>query len=105
MARLADDRRPACWCGRRSTPARSAIYRPVRGRFALYNELVREIADRHGATVVDFWRMRDYRDWRYWDTDRMHMGPAGHQRMAIAVLDALDVPHDRAGSRRPRSRC
>ena len=74
-------------------PGGSAIYRPVRGRFALYNELVREVADRNGATVVDFWRMREYRDWRYWDTDRMHMGPAGHQRMAIAVLDTLRVPH------------
>jgi lysophospholipase L1-like esterase len=75
-------------------PGGSAIYRPVRGRFALYNELVRESADRHGATVVDFWRMRDYRDWRHWDADRMHLGPAGHQRMAIEVLDTLGVEHD-----------
>jgi len=75
-------------------PGGSAIYRPVRGRFALYNELVREAADRHGATVVDFWRLREYRDWRYWDDDRMHMGPAGHQRMAIEVLDTLGLPHD-----------
>ena len=74
-------------------PGGSAIYRAVRGRFALYNELVREAADRHGATVVDFWRLREYRDWRYWDDDRMHMGPAGHQRMAIEVLDTLGVPH------------
>ena len=74
-------------------PGGSAIYRPVRGRFALYNELVRESADRHGATVVDFWRLREYRDWRYWDEDRMHMGPAGHQRMAIEVLDTLGVEH------------
>ena len=72
----------------------SAIYRPIRGRFALYTESVREIADRHGCVLVDFWRMREYRDWGYWDTDRMHMGPAGHQRMATAVLDALGVPHD-----------
>ena len=72
-------------------PGGSAVYRPMLGRFALYNELVRESADRHGATIIDFWRMRDYRDWRFWDTDRMHMGPAGHQRMAAAVLTALDV--------------
>ena len=75
-------------------PGGSAIYRPVRGRFALYNELVRESADRHGAAVVDFWRLREYRDWRYWDEDRMHMGPAGHQRMAIEVLDTLGVAHE-----------
>jgi lysophospholipase L1-like esterase len=75
-------------------PGGSAIYRPLRGRFALYTEAVREIADRHGALVVDFWRMREYRDFGYWDTDRMHLGPAGHQRMAMAVLDTLGVPHD-----------
>ena len=75
-------------------PGGSAIYRPLRGRFALYNELVRTSARAHGATVVDFWSMREYRDWRYWDDDRMHLGPAGHQRMAIEVLDTLGVPHD-----------
>ena len=75
-------------------PGGSAIYRPLRGRFALYNEFVRQSARRHGADVVDFWTLREYRDWRYWDADRMHMGPAGHQRMAIEVLDTLGVDHD-----------
>lgn len=74
-------------------PGGSALYRPVRGRFAVYNELVRESADRHGSTIVDFWRLREYRDWRYWDADRMHLGPAGHQRMAIEVLDTLGIDH------------
>jgi lysophospholipase L1-like esterase len=75
-------------------PGGSAIYRPLRGRFALYNELVRAAARKHGADIVDFWALREYRDWRYWDTDRMHLGPAGHQRMATEVLDALGVAHD-----------
>ena len=77
-------------------PGGSKIYRPLRGRFALYNEMVRWSAERHGATVVDYWRMHDYRDWRMWDADRMHMGPLGHQRMAAAVLDTLGVAHDLA---------
>jgi lysophospholipase L1-like esterase len=75
-------------------PGGSAVYRPLRGRFALYTEAVREISERHGTRLVDFWRMREYRDFGYWDTDRMHLGPAGHQRMAMAVLDTLAVPHD-----------
>ncbi|NRQ49558.1 SGNH/GDSL hydrolase family protein [Aeromicrobium stalagmiti] len=75
-------------------PGGSPIFGALRGRFAIYNELVREVADRHGVTLVDFWRIRDYRDDRLWDVDRMHMSSAGHQRMAIAVLDALGVPHD-----------
>jgi lysophospholipase L1-like esterase len=70
------------------------VFGRLRGRVAIYNELVREIADRHAATVVDFWRLREYRDQRLWDQDRMHMSPAGHQRMAIEVLDTLGVPHD-----------
>ena len=77
-------------------PGGSAVYRPLRGRFAVYSEAVRETADRHGALIVDFWRMREYRDFGYWDTDRMHLGPAGHQRMAMAVLDRLGVAHDLA---------
>jgi len=75
-------------------PGGSRLYRPIRGRFALYNELVREVADTHGATLVDFWRIRDHKDWRLWDVDRMHMSALGHQRVAIEVLDVLGVPHD-----------
>jgi lysophospholipase L1-like esterase len=65
----------------------------LRGRVAVYNELVREVADDLDATVVDFWRMREYRDPRLWAVDRIHMSALGHQHMAAQVLDALDVPH------------
>jgi len=70
------------------------VFRHLRGRVATYNELVREVADVHGATIVDFWRLREYRDPRLWDVDRLHMSSAGHQRMAVEVLDTLGVPHD-----------
>ena len=75
-------------------PGGTPVFGALRGRFAVYNELVREVAERHGATLVDFWRLREYRDDRLWDIDRMHMSAAGHQRMAIAVLDALGVSHE-----------
>jgi len=75
-------------------PVGFPVFGAMRGRFAVYNELVRESAEHHGATIVDFWRLRDYRDPRLWDADRLHMSSAGHQRMAIAVLDALGVPHE-----------
>lgn len=77
-------------------PAGSAIYRPVRGRFATYNELVRWSAERHGARLVDYWRFREYRDWRMWDADRMHMSSLGHLRMAAHVLEVLEIQHDLA---------
>ncbi|MGA8851320.1 MAG: SGNH/GDSL hydrolase family protein [Aeromicrobium sp.] len=75
-------------------PGTHPIFGALRGRFATYNELVREVAERHHTTLVDFWRLREYRDDRMWDTDRMHMAAPGHQRMAMAVLDALGVAHD-----------
>ncbi len=75
-------------------PGDTRIYALVRRRFERYCARVRQIAARHGATLVDYWHIADYRDPRMWDTDRMHMSAAGHQRMAIAVLDALGVAHD-----------
>jgi lysophospholipase L1-like esterase len=69
------------------------VFGKLRGRVAIYNEHVREIADRHDAAIVDFWRLSEYRDQRLWDEDRMHMSPAGHQRMAIEVLNTLGVSH------------
>jgi len=70
------------------------VFGRLRGRVAVYNELVREIADDLGATLVDFWRMREYRDPRMWDVDRIHMSTLGHRHMAVAVLDALGISHD-----------
>ena len=75
-------------------PGAAPVFGALRGRFAIYNELVRQVAERHDVTLVDFWRLRDYRDDRLWDVDRLHMSSAGHQRMAVAVLDALGAEHD-----------
>ena len=83
-------------------PGRLGVFRPMRGRFALYNEGVREIAERHDATLVDFWRMREYRD-GVMDTDRMHLG-AGRDTSGWRwrVLDALGIDA-RPGTALPRA--
>ena len=70
------------------------VFRHLRGRVAVYNELVREVADEHRATLVDFWRLREFRNPRLWDADRMHLSTAGHERMAHAVLGALHIEPD-----------
>jgi lysophospholipase L1-like esterase len=75
-------------------PGTSGLFGRLRGRFAVYNERVREIADRHGALVLDSWRMRPEHPEAMWSEDRLHLGSAGHQVVAIEVLDALGVPHD-----------
>lgn len=68
------------------------LFELMRGRFAIYNEIVRELADRHGVQVVDFWRFHEYADARLWDWDRIHMSSHGHRNMAIRVLERLGVP-------------
>jgi lysophospholipase L1-like esterase len=75
-------------------PGVSPVMRMVRGRMAIFNEWVREIADRHDAIVVDMWRMRGWKVADILDEDRLHLNGVGHQAIAIAVLDALGVGHD-----------
>ncbi|WP_101523255.1 SGNH/GDSL hydrolase family protein [Nocardioides houyundeii] len=74
-------------------PGSSGIYAAVRGRMAIFNEWVREIAEKHDATLVDMWRMRLPDLPAHMDPDRMHLNAAGHQYMAMQVLDALGVEH------------
>jgi len=71
----------------------SSIYGRLRGRVATFNELAREIAGRHGTRLLDLWTLREFRDWRMWGIDRLHLSPNGHQLMAMHVLDLLGVDH------------
>jgi lysophospholipase L1-like esterase len=80
------------------------VHRLLRGRAAIYSEIVREIADRRGAEVLDFWRLTEFKDSRMWDRDRMHLAPGGHRRMAAAVLDTLEVNHTLGDRELPPSR-
>jgi lysophospholipase L1-like esterase len=66
----------------------------VRGKVAIYNENLRAIAQRHDAVVADMWALRELKDPRMWAPDRLHFSPMGHHRIAIMVLEALNVEHD-----------
>jgi lysophospholipase L1-like esterase len=70
------------------------LFRRLRGRAAVYNELLRSIADDLGLQLVDFWRYTEFRDTRLWDNDRIHLSPLGHERFAAKVLDTLAVSHE-----------
>ena len=87
-------RRARCWCGPAFDPGGSAIYRPLRGRFApLQRAGPRERRPPRRAPSSTSGGCASTATGGYWDADRMHMGPAGHQRMAIEVLDTLGVEH------------
>ena len=87
---------PGCWCGPPSTrAARRSTARCAAGSPSTTSWSARaptgtappsSTSGACGSTATG----------GYWDADRMHMGPAGHQRMAIEVLDTLGVAHDLA---------
>lgn len=72
----------------RTTP----VLRRVRGRVATYNGHLWAIANRHGCHVVDLWSMTALHDPRAWSDDRLHLSPAGHQRVALHAAEVLGVP-------------
>jgi lysophospholipase L1-like esterase len=74
-------------------PGQNSALSLVRGRMAIFNEWVREIAAKHDATVVDMWRMRGWKVAEIMDEDRLHLNAVGHQAIEIAVLDALGLQH------------
>ena len=65
-----------------------------RGKVAIYNENLREVALRHDAIVADMWALRQLRDTRMWAPDRLHFSALGHHTIARMVLAALAVDND-----------
>ncbi|WP_328539998.1 SGNH/GDSL hydrolase family protein [Streptomyces sp. NBC_00344] len=68
---------------------------PVMERFRprmeeLYT-FIDELADRHGALVVDLYGAAALADPRMWDVDRLHLTADGHRRVAEAVWQALGM--------------
>ncbi|MER5840267.1 MULTISPECIES: SGNH/GDSL hydrolase family protein [Streptomyces] len=75
------------------SPARQG---PVQERFrprmeALFT-CIDELAERHGALVVDLYGAPSLGDQRLWDVDRLHLTADGHRRVAEAVWQALGYP-------------
>lgn len=66
----------------------------TRPRVGIYNANIWSIAHRHGAMVLDLWGIRSLYDWRMWASDRIHLTPEGHRRVADAALVGLGLAPD-----------
>jgi len=73
---------------------RSSVMGSVSGRIATANAATHAIAERYGCRVVDFWGCAVFDDDLYWDEDRLHLSPAGHQLAARAALSTLGLGDD-----------
>jgi lysophospholipase L1-like esterase len=59
--------------------------------FLAFNRNVREVAARHGATLVDLEAIPALTDRRFWAADRLHLNELGHARVAAAVLAEFGI--------------
>jgi lysophospholipase L1-like esterase len=66
--------------------------RVILPRVTALNAAVGDIAQRHGARLVDLWSDDEFRNPALWSIDRLHMNAIGHRRVAAHALGALGVP-------------
>ncbi|MEU9032512.1 SGNH/GDSL hydrolase family protein [Streptomyces sp. NPDC048383] len=71
---------------------------PVMTRFRPRMEelyvILDELAERHGALLVDLYGAPVLAEPRMWDVDRLHLTAEGHRRVAEAVWQALGLPEE-----------
>lgn len=68
------------------------LARPIAPRIRALNEALRSVADSTGAVLIDFAAHPVGCDRRLWSEDRLHANALGHERIAAALAEALDLP-------------
>ena len=63
-------------------------------RFSAFNNVVRATAAEVGGIVLEAAADPEIGSRRFLDKDRLHLNPAGHNRVAQGVLQKLGGPHD-----------
>jgi lysophospholipase L1-like esterase len=90
VARLA----PACsrLVLMRSPARRGPVLERYRARLDRLFAFIDELAERHGALVVDLYASASLGDPRLWADDRLHLTAEGHRRVAEGVWQRLGLP-------------
>lgn len=70
------------------------VFRPFRGKVAIYNENIRAVAEKYDCIVADQWALKEVQDPRFFAEDRLHLNELGHHEVARMVLRALNVEND-----------
>jgi hypothetical protein len=73
----------------RSPGRQGPVLERFRPRMEELFTVVDDLADRHGALVVDLYGAPSLGDPRLWDVDRLHLTAEGHRRVAEAVWQGL----------------
>jgi len=75
-----------------SWPVPALLSAPVRARFAAVNGVVRAVAARHGALLIDFWHDPRTGGPGTWSIDGIHPSAHGHAAIADAAAELLGLP-------------
>ncbi|MFI8091634.1 SGNH/GDSL hydrolase family protein [Streptomyces sp. NPDC086080] len=79
----------------RSPGRQGPVLERFRPRMEALFACIDELAEKHGALVVDLYRAPALGDPRLWDVDRLHLTADGHRRVTEAVWQALGyAPQD-----------
>lgn len=68
------------------------LARPLAPRVYDLNRRIRTAAARHGVMVAETENRPVTTDPRLWSADRLHASPLGHDRIAAALAEALELP-------------
>lgn len=68
------------------------VARLVSERLTAYNQAVRDVAGRTGATLVDMAEELTVYDPRGWSPDRLHANDVGHEYLMLGAAKALGLP-------------
>ncbi|KAF4409685.1 MULTISPECIES: SGNH/GDSL hydrolase family protein [Streptomyces] len=75
----------------RSPGRRGPVLERFRPRMEQLFAFIDDLAERHGALVVDLYAAEALGDPRLWAADRLHLTTEGHERVAEAVWQALGL--------------
>ncbi|MFE9613622.1 SGNH/GDSL hydrolase family protein [Streptomyces sp. NPDC006012] len=79
----------------RSPGRRGPVLERFRPRMEQLFACIDDLAERHGALVVDLYAAPSLADPRLWDVDRLHLTADGHRRVAEAIWQKLGyAPED-----------
>ncbi|MFG2681078.1 SGNH/GDSL hydrolase family protein [Streptomyces sp. NPDC048392] len=73
----------------RSPGRQGPVLERFRPRMEALFAVIDDLAQQHGAVVVDLYGARSLADPRMWDVDRLHLTAEGHRRVAEAVWQGL----------------
>lgn len=82
-------------------PAGAPLVGLTRGRAATYIAHLMTIAQRHQCYLINQWGLESLKDWRMWGSDRIHMTPEGHARVAQEAFLSLGFDPEDADHRHP----